>query len=189
MEVAHYFRMLPKAQYDDLMDALLSLSTLRVRDFDFGLARLSVELLGRYAKLGIGGRDAAIMATMMAEGVNKIATHDKAFRAVPELTVIDPIPDKQGRFKNLNGFTALLGDARGATFPLAFVTFPFLRLAPNAMQRTTGVPCFPRGERPELFPRSKRQPFQHARPLLAGFPPHFFCQSQRLPCPSSLPPL
>jgi len=147
MEVAHYFRMLPKAQYDELMDALLTLSTLRVRDFDFELARLSVELLGRYAKLGIGGRDAAIVATMMAEGVNKIATHDKAFRAIPDLTVIDPIPDKQRRFKNSNGFTALLSDARGVSF-LAFVTFPFSRLAPDGMQRTKGGSMFPMQKTP-----------------------------------------
>ncbi|WP_449463676.1 type II toxin-antitoxin system VapC family toxin [Tardisphaera miroshnichenkoae] len=97
MEVAHYFRRLPKAQYDDLMGGLLSLSSLKVREFDFALARLSVELLGRYARLGMSGRDAAIIATMKAEGVNKIATHDKAFKAVPELTVIDPIPDEPKR--------------------------------------------------------------------------------------------
>ncbi|MHA1741354.1 MAG: type II toxin-antitoxin system VapC family toxin [Candidatus Thorarchaeota archaeon] len=59
---------------------------------------LDVEILERareklceFAHVGIGGRDASILATMDAKGIDSIMTHDQAFRQVPDTRVIDPI--------------------------------------------------------------------------------------------------
>jgi predicted nucleic acid-binding protein len=41
--------------------------------------------------LGIGGRDASILATMAQNNLVEIMTHDQAFKRVPDIKVIDPI--------------------------------------------------------------------------------------------------
>ena len=65
----------------------------RVVELTQQLALTSVRLLAAYSHLGIGGRDATILAAMRELGINTIMTHDKAFRRVPGIRVIDPIPD------------------------------------------------------------------------------------------------
>ncbi|MGQ4872094.1 MAG: type II toxin-antitoxin system VapC family toxin [Candidatus Thorarchaeota archaeon] len=59
---------------------------------------LDVEILERareklceFAHVEIGSREASILATMDAKGIDSIMTHDQAFRQVPDTRVIDPI--------------------------------------------------------------------------------------------------
>ena len=62
-----------------------------IEDFDYELLLESIELLSRYSHTGIGGRDATILATMKKQGIKQLLTHDKAFRKVDFIEVIDPI--------------------------------------------------------------------------------------------------
>ncbi|MDF1541314.1 MAG: type II toxin-antitoxin system VapC family toxin [Candidatus Thorarchaeota archaeon] len=52
---------------------------------------LTRKKLCEYSHLGIGGRDASILATMEKETIYKIMTHDHAFKRVPKLEAIDPV--------------------------------------------------------------------------------------------------
>ncbi|MFQ5981475.1 MAG: type II toxin-antitoxin system VapC family toxin [Candidatus Heimdallarchaeota archaeon] len=56
------------------------------QDFD-GL----LEIMKKVAHLGLGSRDAAILACMQRENLTKLVTHDKAFTHVQGIEVIDPI--------------------------------------------------------------------------------------------------
>jgi predicted nucleic acid-binding protein len=58
---------------------------------DEEIVDLTLTKLGEFTHLGIGGRDASIVATMSIEGISKLMTHDQAFKRVPEIDVIDPI--------------------------------------------------------------------------------------------------
>jgi predicted nucleic acid-binding protein len=51
---------------------------------------LTAAKLCQFGHLGIGGRDASILATMDMKGIRTIMTHDQAFKRVPEIEVIDP---------------------------------------------------------------------------------------------------
>ena len=62
-----------------------------ISDFDYRNALDSVEMLKRYSHLGVGGRDATILATMSAAGVKRIMTHDEALKKVDWLQVVDPV--------------------------------------------------------------------------------------------------
>jgi len=46
--------------------------------------------LCEFIHLGIGGRDASLLASMDKEGIRSIMTHDQSFRHVPNIEVIDP---------------------------------------------------------------------------------------------------
>jgi predicted nucleic acid-binding protein len=50
----------------------------------------------KYTKIGIGGRDSVILATMKATSTKRIATHDEVFKKIENLEVIDPIPQSKG---------------------------------------------------------------------------------------------
>ncbi len=62
-----------------------------ISDFDYRNALDSVEMLKRYSHLGVGGRDATILAMMSAAGVERIMTHDEALKKVDWLQVVDPV--------------------------------------------------------------------------------------------------
>jgi len=49
------------------------------------------EVLMKYSFTGIGSRDASILSYMKINKINYIATHDKDFKKIDFLTVIDPI--------------------------------------------------------------------------------------------------
>ena len=91
LEVAHYFRLLPKSDLEKLIDYITGLSNIRIIDLDRKLMRNSLKFLLEYARLGIGSRDAAILATMDATETNKIVTHDRVFKSLKFLNVIDPV--------------------------------------------------------------------------------------------------
>ena len=61
----------------------------------YGLDEEGVEMtltkLSEFTHLGIGGRDASILATMTIEEIGSLMTHDQAFKRVPEINVMDPI--------------------------------------------------------------------------------------------------
>lgn len=61
MEVAHYFRHLPKENFRRKLHTIQNLATLTFISLDLDLAELAFEQLIKYAKIGIGGRDSVSM--------------------------------------------------------------------------------------------------------------------------------
>ena len=61
-----------------------------VEEFDETLLGESLEVLARFTHLGIGGRDASVIATMNRHEVRRLLTHDEAFKRVPGVEVVDP---------------------------------------------------------------------------------------------------
>jgi uncharacterized protein len=47
--------------------------------------------LARYSQTGIGGRDATILASMDMLGIKKLMTHDRAFKRIDQIEVVDPV--------------------------------------------------------------------------------------------------
>lgn len=91
MEVSHFLvNHLGPVKGRERMDDLLRVS-LNVHDFDYTLLTEGLDQLARHAPQGIGGREAAILATMEQEGINTILTHDHAFQAVGDIRVNDPV--------------------------------------------------------------------------------------------------
>ena len=90
-EVAHHLRMLPKDRFLELTDSMRNLATLSSYDVDDRIVDLALKMLPDYAPRGLGGRDCMILATMKVHDIKRIATHDRAFRNVPDIEVIDPI--------------------------------------------------------------------------------------------------
>jgi len=95
IEVAHYFRGLGDPEFTSRMDELRNLRTLALTELDMSTADRAIRLLARYGKLaGIGGRDAVILATMQLHGIKRILTHDKDFKKIKGIKVVDPIPSR-----------------------------------------------------------------------------------------------
>ncbi len=94
IEVAHYLRMLPGKEFTEVTDAIRSLSTLTLFNLNERIADLAVKMVSEYAPKGLGGRDCVILATMKFSGTRKILTHDRAFRRVEGIEVIDAIPQR-----------------------------------------------------------------------------------------------
>lgn len=92
LEVAHYFRNLGEAELSSTMDKLRNLTTLNLAELDTATADEALRILGRYSDMGIGSRDAVILATMQLHGVKRILTHDRDFSKVKGIRVIDSIP-------------------------------------------------------------------------------------------------
>ena len=90
MEVAHYLIKNLGHLGKKKMDLFLSYPMV-VADFDESLARNSIEYLAKYSQTGIGGRDATILASMQELGIRRLMTHDRAFRRIDFIEVIDPI--------------------------------------------------------------------------------------------------
>lgn len=60
-------------------------------ELDEEILELTLTKLSEFTHLGIGGRDASILATMTLEGIGRLMTNDQAFKRIPEIDVIDPI--------------------------------------------------------------------------------------------------
>ena len=90
MEVAHYLIKNLGAVGKRKMDVFLSFP-MEVVDFDYLLAKRSIDLLAKFSQTGIGGRDATILASMEELGIKKLMTHDRAFKRIDSIEVIDPI--------------------------------------------------------------------------------------------------
>ncbi len=92
LEVAHYFRDLGEAELASTMDKLRNLTTLNLAELDTATADEALRIIGKYSEIGIGGRDAVVLATMQLHGVKRILTHDRDFRKAKGIRVIDFIP-------------------------------------------------------------------------------------------------
>jgi predicted nucleic acid-binding protein len=60
-------------------------------EIDEEIIELTLMKLSEFTHLGIGGRDASILATMSIEGIQNLMTHDQAFKRVPDIEIIDPV--------------------------------------------------------------------------------------------------
>lgn len=90
MEVAHYLIKNLGPDGKKKMDVFLSYP-MKIVNFDQYIARSSIEYLARLLHTGIGGRDATILASMEELEVKKIMTHDRAFKRIDFIDVVDPI--------------------------------------------------------------------------------------------------
>ena len=90
MEVAHYLIKSLGSEGKRKVDIFLSYP-MEMIDFNQYLARKSVEYLAKYSQTGIGGRDATILASMEELGTRKLMTHDRAFKRLDFVEVVDPI--------------------------------------------------------------------------------------------------
>jgi len=90
MEVAHYLIKNLGSEGKKKMDVFLSYP-MKIVDFDQYIARKSIEYLARLSQTGIGGRDATILASMEVLGIEKLMTHDRAFKRIDFIDVVDPI--------------------------------------------------------------------------------------------------
>lgn len=91
MELAHFLiKNLGPVDGSDKLGLFLRFP-LVILDFDYRSALDSVEMLRRYSHLGIGGRDATVLALMSRSGMKKIMTHDEALKKVDWVEATDPI--------------------------------------------------------------------------------------------------
>lgn len=94
MELSHFLvKNLGPIQGGEKLGIFLNYQ-LMIEDLDYSMMLESVEQLKRYSHLGIGGRDATILALMKRLSTKKIMTHDAALKKVDWLEIIDPIPEK-----------------------------------------------------------------------------------------------
>ncbi len=91
IEVAHYLvKRLGAVVGAEAADLFLSLP-LTVDSLDPLLLRDALRMLARYTGVGIGGRDASLLASMERHRVSRILTHDATFRRVDWVQVVDPV--------------------------------------------------------------------------------------------------
>ena len=62
-----------------------------ISDFEYRSALDATEMLKRYSHLGVGGRDATVLALMSRAKAKKIMTHDEALKKVDWLEATDPV--------------------------------------------------------------------------------------------------
>jgi len=92
IEVAHFLvKSMGPVVGRGKLDVFLSFP-FTVIDLDYDLTVKAVEILAKYSTQGVGGRDATVLATAETLGLNRIMTHDEAFKRVDWLEVIDPVP-------------------------------------------------------------------------------------------------
>lgn len=91
MEIAHYLiKNLGPVKGREKIDQLLTFP-FKIADFDFTKMEDSIDMLKTYSTQGIGGRDATIIASMKENDIEKLLTHDKAFKRIEEIKVVDPV--------------------------------------------------------------------------------------------------
>jgi predicted nucleic acid-binding protein len=90
MEIAHVLvRQMGLAGGLDRMAALMAYP-FEVDPLDEAVVAGALEQLRRHSHLGIGGRDATLLASMARRGSSELWTHDAALQRVPGITVRDP---------------------------------------------------------------------------------------------------
>lgn len=90
MELAHFLvRQLGPVEGLDRLTTLLAFP-FEVDPLDEDAVAGAQEQLRRHSHLGVGGRDATILASMARRGSTELWTHDAALQRVPGLTVKDP---------------------------------------------------------------------------------------------------
>jgi predicted nucleic acid-binding protein len=94
MEVAHFLiKNLGPVDGGEKLGVFLRFP-LAISEFDYRGALDSVEMLKRYSHLGVGGRDATVLALMSKSKIVRIMTHDEALKKVDWLKATDPIKAK-----------------------------------------------------------------------------------------------
>lgn len=90
MEVAHYlYRQVP-VKAGSFIDSFLSYP-FHFFELDLKTVQHAIQVLEKYSSLGIGGRDATIIASMEISGIRRLMTNDKAFEHVKSIDVINPL--------------------------------------------------------------------------------------------------
>lgn len=91
LELLHYLiKRLGPIQGGEKLDIFLNYP-FKVDVLDGDLIAGTAEVLKRHLHLGIGARDASIIASMRRKNVTKLLTHDKALKRIEEIEVIDPL--------------------------------------------------------------------------------------------------
>ena len=91
MEVAHFLiKNLGPVNGGEKLGLFLRFP-LVISDFDYRSSLDAIDMLKRYAHLGLGGRDATILALMSRAKIKKIMTHDEALKKVEWLEPVDPV--------------------------------------------------------------------------------------------------
>lgn len=91
MEVAHFLiKNLGPVLGKEKLDIFLRFP-MQVDELTLDLARGAVDELSKYSHLGIGGRDATLLASMQRRRAGRIMTHDEALKRVPGIKVVDPV--------------------------------------------------------------------------------------------------
>jgi len=93
IEVMHYLvkrlgATLAKDKWELFSSIDFAIGNLNFKDLDSVFVEFS-----KYSHYGIGGRDATIIAFLKSSNILNLCTHDKSFRNIPDLNIIDPIPD------------------------------------------------------------------------------------------------
>jgi predicted nucleic acid-binding protein len=96
MEVAHYLvRHFDEKSARKKIDFFINLRNMQISDFNRGMMQKSLESLLEYSyEVGLGGRDATIVATLNSQNIRRIITHDGVFKRLAAkltLEVTDPI--------------------------------------------------------------------------------------------------
>jgi len=97
MEVAHYLvRHFKGADARRKISYFVNLRNMKIVDFNRSVMTEALEKLVEYAYTeGLGGRDAAVIATLESLKLKRIISHDDVFKRLAtklRLEVIDPIP-------------------------------------------------------------------------------------------------
>jgi predicted nucleic acid-binding protein len=97
IEVAHFLiKNLGPVLGREKLDVFLGFP-MQVDELTLNLAREATDELSKYSHLGVGGRDATLLASMRRRGVTKLMTHDEALKRVPSIEIFDPIESKHRR--------------------------------------------------------------------------------------------
>ena len=95
MEVAHFLiKNLGSVLGKEKLDIFLSFP-MQVDELTLDLAREAANELFKYSHLGIGGRDATLLASMRRKGVIRLMTHDETLKRVPDIKAFDPIKKRK----------------------------------------------------------------------------------------------
>ena len=91
MEVGHFLiKNLGGVKGKEKLDQMLEYS-FKMSELSYPTTVDSLEILSEEHHTGIGGRDSTILASMNEKGVEKLITHDQAFKRIEEIEVIDPV--------------------------------------------------------------------------------------------------
>lgn len=90
MEVAHYLiKRLGPVLGNEKLNVFLGYP-FKVDILDKELVSSAIELLAKYTHMGIGGRDATLIASMKKNNATKLMTHDKCLKRIDWVKAIDP---------------------------------------------------------------------------------------------------
>lgn len=91
MEVGHFLvKNLGGIKGKKKLNQMLEFS-FKISELNYPTTLNSLDILAEEHQTGIGGRDSTILASMEEKGVEKLVTHDQAFKKIDGIEVIDPV--------------------------------------------------------------------------------------------------